>query len=159
MRYSKREKDGRGGGHIERVKKTAALSADSVWFWFTCPPHYTKLKPARGRLEGATGLVLLHIQCDPSTKQTNKIGFCTLTYCLPFKTETANMVLEKARMRRGHEGKEGNKKLYKRDGNNREQELMKPETFLHHCKNPEFNSSSSLHLHLIVVSIVELTRT
>jgi len=131
MRYSKREKDGGGGGHIERAKKTAALSADSVWFWFTCPPHYTKLKPARGRLEGATGLVLLHIQCDPSTKQTNKIGFCTLTYCLPFKTETANMVLEKARMRRGHDSKEGGKKkLYKRDGNEREQELTKPEMFL-----------------------------
>jgi hypothetical protein len=62
MRYSKREKDGRewsgGAAYRERVnkrkRKRAALSADSVWFWFTCPPHYTKLKPARGGLEEAT---------------------------------------------------------------------------------------------------------
>jgi len=41
------------------------------------------------------------------------------------------MVLEKARMRRGHDSKEGGKKkLYKRDGNEREQELTKPEMFL-----------------------------
>ena len=54
------------------------------------------------------------------------------------------------------------KKLYKRDGNDREQELMKPETFLHDCKNlqvPGHNSSSTLPLHLMVVSPVELTRT
>lgn len=54
------------------------------------------------------------------------------------------------------------KKLYKRDGNNREQELMKPETFLHDCKNPKvptFKSSSTFHLYLIVVSLVKLTRT
>jgi hypothetical protein len=36
------------------------------------------------------------------------------------------MVLEKARMPHGQWGKEENKKLYRRDGNNGEQELMKP---------------------------------
>ena len=55
IQQKRKRRKGEGGRHIERVKKkTAALSADSVWFWFTCPPHYTKLKPARGRLEGAT---------------------------------------------------------------------------------------------------------
>jgi hypothetical protein len=57
----KRRKGEVGGEHIERVKKRqerkpAALSANSVWFRFTCPPHYSKLKPAKGEREGATGI-------------------------------------------------------------------------------------------------------
>lgn len=98
MRYSKREKDEGnevGAQHIERVKKkAAALSAHSVWFWFTCPPHYTKLKPARGRLEEATynatrppnrqtklDFVLSHTACRSKRRQRTwcwKEGSCDM---------------------------------------------------------------------------------
>lgn len=67
-------------------------------------------------------------------------------------------------MRRGQEGKKETKKLYKSDGNKREKrvdETRDVSTRLQ-LKVPTFNSSSSsntLHLHLIIVSLVELTRT
>jgi hypothetical protein len=65
---------------------------------------------------------LLHIQGDPSAKQTNKIGFCTLTYIL-----LANAVRADDRRRR------------KERGNNEEHRLMEGERLLKNCTILKFH--------------------
>jgi hypothetical protein len=115
-----------GAGHIERVKKRkrkpVALSADSVWFWFTCPPHYTKLKPARGRLEEAT-----YNATRPPNRQTKLDFVLSHTACRSNRRQrTWCWKREDVTWERGVE----TKNYIKEAGKNREQEMTKGERSL-----------------------------